>query len=254
VDLDYRTGIDPPVVASMRLEGNGRIVSTSGLWFSPNAGHVVIGYESTESGSAMTQVLDVDVAAGRITPHDFTGSVSGNRTAAEQAEGFLPLKFGHPVFVRDRNGELHFVGNSGSWQGQVIAGVQTLNGKVGGVLALNLRTNTYRSLTDAENEAAVAHVSASPGSPGYVFVSYDSSSGGTKYRGELIAVSLSNPSDSETAVVRLAHHRTNATNFYQGQAHLVPSPDGRYLMFSSTWGESQSVVSTYVIDLEPLIG
>ena len=72
---------------------------------------------------------------------------------------------------------------------------------------------------------------------------------GTKYKGELVAINLDNPF-GVSGTIELAHHRTNIANknYYDNTLPTV-SPDGKKLIFSSTWGPLQSVVQTFVLDL-----
>ena len=54
--------------------------------------------------------------------------------------------------------------------------------------------------------------------------------------------------DESGTVERLAHHRTNQTD-YDASAFAVPSPDGRRVMFASNWGDASGrPVQAYVID------
>jgi hypothetical protein len=210
-------------------------------------------YDGPEASEITWRLLDVDLAGGEITPHAVPETPGGGPLCSnsDPALGHFPVNWGHPVFAYGANGDMYVVGGSGRWQGEVIEGVQTLNGRVGGVLAFSTSTNTYLSLTDPDNEAKVSHVTATNyDRPGWVFVSYRTNEGGSKYRGEIVALNLDAPGDPDLGIHRLAHHRTNATDNYQCQPHLVASRDGSQLIVSSTWGDSQAVVSTYLLQFE----
>ncbi len=129
--------------------------------------------------------------------------------------------------------------------------IATANGSVGSVLAFNVTTNTFKSLTDPTNENLATHITATNTQhPGYVFVSYwNDNTRGAKYKGELVAINLDNPF-AANGTIELAHHRTNIANknYYANTLPTV-SPDGKTLIFSSTWGPLQSVVQTFVLDL-----
>ena len=168
--------------------------------------------------------------------------------------GHFRVRWGHPVFTYAANGaDVYIVGSSGNWRGSVISEVETHgpDGKVGGVLAYNINSDTYRSLTIPTDEADVGHVTGTNlNNPGYIFVAYAGrSDGGSLYRGEIVAINLEDPG-AVNGLITLAHHRTNSlNNRYDCQPHIVASPDGSQLIFSSTWGEAQNEVATYLLDL-----
>ena len=202
------------------------------------------------------RLLDVDLSTGDITPHAMSADPQNSEARSlggDRSLGHFPFYWNHQVFAygADRQ-ELYIVGGSTSWKGAQFSEVETPGGKIGNVIAFNTRTNTYRSLTDPDDEANMSHVTATNhANPGYVFVTYTSTvDGGSKYNGEIIAVNLEDPGNAVSGIIRLAHHRTNASNdLFNCQSHITVSPDGTRLLYSSTWGPSQSVVGTYVIDL-----
>ena len=123
------------------------------------------------------------------------------------------------------------------------------------MLAFNIATNTFQSLTDPTNENLATHITATnTQNPGYVFVSYwNDTTRGSKYSGEIIAINLANPF-AANGTIELVHHRTNVANrFYHGNTLPTVSPDGRRLIFSSTWGPRQSLVQSFVLDLTTLL-
>ncbi len=262
VNLDYIEGQESPVVASFNLSdancghaGPCGAVNTNTLTFSPDGKHILVMYDGLTPADSSWRLLDVDIAAAQITPHVMPSTPTTTPTGpqGDPQLGHFPVNWSHPTFAYGADGQtVYLVGSSGSWQGRTIDGVETLTGRVGGLLAFNTATNTYTSLTNPDNEATVSHVTATNfDTPGYVFAAYSSVDGGTKYRGELVAVRLEDPNNPNDGLIRLAHHRTNAANgLWQSQAHLVVSRDASQLIFSSTWGESQDSVSTYLIDLQ----
>jgi Ca2+-binding RTX toxin-like protein len=262
VDLDYDAATESPVVASLVLTGTGcghyddilcDSLNINSMRFAPDGSRVLVQYYGATLQSPTWRLLDVDLAAGTISSHVLP-------TAAEAQFGnpllgHFPVRWGHPVFALGSNGvDVHVIGSSGNWRGSVIPEVTTHDpgGRVGGVLSFNSQTNVFTSLTTPTDEATVSHVNATNyANPGYIFVSYEAKlSVGSKYRGEIIAIKLDDPSSGD-AVTRLAHHRTNALEeCYSCQAHLAASPQGDRLLFSTTWGLSQSVVSSYLLDLD----
>lgn len=259
VNLDYIEGLEDPVVASFELTDAdngavpGTVLNTNSLTFSPDGRHVLVMYDGPVTAENAWRLLDVDLAAGRITAHPLppVGVGSVYSASSDPAQGFFPVNWGHPVFAYGAAGDMHVVGGSGRWQGQQIAGVGTIGSGVGGVLSFNPRTNAYQSLTDPLNEAKVSHVTATNyDRPGWVFVSYRSDEGGAKYRGEIVALHLERPGDETFGIKRLGHHHTNAAIDYLAQPHLVASPDGRKLIVSSTWGTTQAVVATYLLEFD----
>jgi hypothetical protein len=262
VDLDYDAATESPVVASLVLTGTGcghydeilcDSLNTNSMRFAPDGSRVLVQYYGATLQSPTWRLLDVDLAAGTISSHVLP-------TAAEAQFGnpllgHFPVRWGHPVFALGANGQdVHVVGSSGNWRGSVIPEVTTHDpgGRVGGVLSFNTHTDVFTSLTTPTDEATVSHVNATNyANPGYIFVSYEAKlSVGSKYRGEIIAIKLDDPSSGD-AVTRLAHHRTNALeDCYSCQVHLAASPQGDRLLFSTTWGLSQSVVSSYLLDLD----
>jgi hypothetical protein len=265
VDLNFVQGAEAPVVAQFLLTnancGLGSAaacaaVDPNGLHFSPDGSHVLVSYSAAAGSSGGRRLLDVDLAAGTIAPHALPSLPDESLpyfVPGDRAQGFFPVAWSHPVFAMGANGQdVYLVGGAGNFAGRSVPGVDTsgTNGKVG-VLSFHLATNTYRSLTDPTDEAAVSHVSATNlANPGYIFVSYASAlSGGTVHRGEVVAIRLDNP-QGEGGVIPIIQHRTNAANDqYHAEPHINISPDGSKLLFPSTWGPLQSEVGAYVVDL-----
>jgi len=262
VDLDTMEGVESPVVASFPLtDGNtghvhpesAGLVNTNTLTFSPDGQHILVMYDGPETSENTWRLLDVDLAGGQIAPHVLPDTPGGcpQCSNSDPALGHFPVNWGHPVFAYGANGDIYVVGGSGRWQGEVIDGVQTFGGRAGGVLAFDTRTNAYVSLTNPDDEAKVWHVTATDTDRrGWIFVSYRVDQGGAKYRGEIVALNLDAPGDTEFGMKRLAHTRADSMDSYLGQPHLVASRDGSQLIVSSNWGDSQSPISTYLLEFE----
>jgi hypothetical protein len=73
---------------------------------------------------------------------------------------------------------------------------------------------------------------------------------GMRYNGEILAVKL----DGSGQVERFGHYHSTAKP-YRAEAHPVPSPDGRRVLFASDWADdcgsgcgSKGVINAYVYD------
>ena len=258
VDLTFEDGVDPVVAASFLLsespwyDASQDDTFANSLRYSPDGQNILVLYGNLDTvATNYFRLLDVNLTAGTMTPHAVPPH-SDEGTPAP-SDGFFPFYWGHSDFAYEQNKQdVYLVGRSGDWWGQAIDGVETLNGTVGDILAYNVKTHTYRSLTEPTDEARMSHVTTTnDANPGYVFVSYTSHlDGGSERRGEIVAINLEDPGNPTTGLIDLAHHRSNATDFYHGESHLVASPDGTQLIVSSTWGASQAVVSAYLIDVD----
>ena len=272
VQLDAPAGANP-VVASMLLTTTdsgtpeaafAQSLDFSNLWFSPDGQHLLTLYNGSTTATRSWRLLDVNYPSGTsttgtITSHVIPDLVSDNafQTKGNRTKGHFPVNWSHPVFALGANGDVFVVGVSGQFNGHSFPQneVATANGKAGSVLAFNVSTNSFRSLTDPTNENLATHITATNTQhPGYVFVSYwNDTTRGSKYSGEIIAINLSNPFGTN-GTIELVHHRTNIANkFYHGNTLPTVSPDGKKLIFSSTWGTRQSVVQSFVLDLNGLV-
>lgn len=262
-----------PVVASMLLttpdSGTPEVafaqsLDFSNLWFSPDGQHLLTLYNGSTTATRSWRLLDVSYPSststtGFITPHVIPELTSDNafQTNGNRTKGHFPVNWSHPTFALGANGDPLIVGVSGQFNGRSFPQneVATANGKSGSVLAFNVSTNSFQSLTEPTNENLATHVTATNTQhPGFVFVSYwNDTARGSKYRGEIIAINLANPF-GPGGTIELVHHRTNVANrFYHGNTLPTVSPDGKKLVFSSTWGTRQSVVQTFVLDLNGLV-
>lgn len=272
VQLDAPAGANP-VVASMLLTTTdsgtpeaafAQSLDFSNLWFSPDGRHLLTVYNGATTATRSWRLLDVTYpngssTTGTITSHVIPELTSDNafQSKGDRTKGHFPVNWSHPVFALGANGDVFVVGVSGQFNGRSFPQneVATANGKAGSVLAFNVATNSFQSLTEPTNENLATHVTATnTQNPGYVFVSYwNDATRGSKYSGEIIAINLANPF-GVGGTIELVHHRTNIANrFYHGNTLPTVSPDGKKLIFSSTWGTRQSVVQSFVLDLNGLV-
>lgn len=219
------------------------------LRYSPDGRHLLVGYPRSN-----WRLLDVDLTTLRIRSHrtpTFPADCPDCSTG-EARLGFLAPKLGHPDFVVGKEEQIHVVGQSRSWTGEVITGVGAVSadGRLGSVLAFNVATGTYFSPTapqvDGIREGFAQHVSGQAyGRPGWVYVTYlgGPSEAGKRYAGEVVAIQL-----STGKVQRLGTHRSTSVNCYRCEPHAVPSRDGRSVVFASNWGADPEEVAAYVID------
>ena len=272
VQLDAPAGANP-IVASMLLTTTdsgtpivafSQSLDFSNLWFSPDGQHLLTVYNGATTAARSWRLLDVALPSGTSTTgtirsHVIPDLASDNafQTNGDRTKGHFPVDWSHPVFALGANGDVLVVGVSGQYNGRSLPQneIATANGKVGSVLAFNVATNTFQSLTEPTNENLATHVTATNTQhPGFVFVSYwNESTRGSKYNGEIIAINLANPF-GVGGTIELVHHRSNVANrFYHGLTLPTVSPDGKKLIFSSTWGPRQSVVQSFVLDLNGLV-
>jgi hypothetical protein len=202
------------------------------------------------------RVVDADPSTLAITSHVFPESLRPAEcdagiscSAGSPADGFLPVLIGHPDFAVNTDGSTWIAGTSRYWFNKVIRRVDTIGGRVGRILAVNVDRASLRSLTDPVNEAFASHVATRATlRPGWVYATYNRTPDG-KYQGEILAVNL-NSRDIE----RYAHHYSTTTGCYDCEVHPSPSPDGSRVAFASTWGDDQSSALGYVLELRPPAG
>ncbi len=264
VQLDAPAAANP-VVASMLLTtadsgtpeaAYATALDFGNLWFSPDGRHILTIYNGSTTATRSWRLLDVDYAASTIAPHVMPNLTADDafQTNGDRLKGHMPVNWSHPVFALGPNGsDVYIVGVSGQYNGRSFpqSEIATANGAVGSVLAFNVTTNTFKSITDPTNENLATHITATNTQhPGYVFVSYwNDTTRGSKYSGEIIAINLDNPFGAN-GTIELVHHRTNVANHvYHANTLPTVSPDGTRLVFSSTWGPLQSVVQSFVLDL-----
>jgi hypothetical protein len=104
---------------------------------------------------------------------------------------------------------------------------------IGRVVKVRMRDGLVTPLTDPVNEPSYYHGSArNLQRPGWFYVTYsgDPVFANRKFQGEVIAVKM----DGSSEVQRFAHHRSSQ-DYYQAEAHAVPSPDGKRVLIASNW-------------------
>jgi hypothetical protein len=240
--------------------------------FSPDGNYLLVSYADEDSYG--TRILEVDLTAtgaNVIQDHSFLGlpdcppgfetdpSCSGYVYSSDPSKGFLNFHMGHPVFTYGKGGDMYIVGNIPTkWYGQEVNGWATIDreSKLGSVVAINLRTNEFFSLTDPDDECRGTHFSGvAVDNPGWVIVTYNNEKDldilGTyghttfktrRYNNEIIAIDIEGYEDLEKGVIRLGQTKTTlypdgtvGSYTYNAEAHGVPSPDGKYVMFRSCW-------------------
>jgi hypothetical protein len=197
------------------------------------------------------RLLDAEPATLKISHHVFPSALRPVECDSGlicsdglQVDGYLPAQIGHPDFLVNSDGSTWVIGQSKYWSNKAVSSVDTVNGKVGGILGINIDTARIKSLTNPSNEAWLTHISVrSTLRPGWVYASYNRIPSG-KYAGEILAVNL-----NDRRIERYAHYYSATQGCYDCEAHPSPSPDGTKVAFASTWGEDQSVAQGYVLEL-----
>ena len=238
------------------------------FYFAPDGRSILVSYRSSD-GEAF-RLLDVDWASGQITPHEMPAMPQPDADIPElrrddvRLNGFFPMIWHHPVFAQGASGKTYVVGQPGTWSKdnlisphlEYLAGVNT----IGQVMRFDPQTDMFASLTNPAlenflpNRETVADFTATnTQNPGYVFATYysgtgDFSASSPAYRGAIVAINVEQPNGPDGAVV-LAKHRSQFADNYITQPIINASSDGTQVLFHSTWGEYQQVVSTY--DIQP---
>lgn len=163
-----------------------------------------------------------------IRPHPMAGAALRCGSFASRPNGWVfPLK--HADLASDP-----FDGN----EDVLIGGRSCPGSRLGRVLKVRLRDGLVTELTDGRNEASFSHASArNTARPGWAYITYYSGApqAGRRFAGEIVAVKL----DGSGEVERFGHHHSTQKP-YRAEAHGVPSPDGRRVMFASDWLESST--------------
>ena len=219
---------------------NGNIsISPSGRYIDLKFGS---GGVSCDTLCDMHRIFEVDSLLA-IRPHRMADNSLRCGSFASRPDGWVfPLKHADMALDPFDNNE------------DVLLGGRACPGSsLGRVVKVRLRDGKVTALTDPSNEASYSHGSArNTQRPGWFYVTYAKASGsaGRRFSGEIVAVKL----DGSGTVQRFGHYRSTAGS-YRAQAHAVPSPDGRRVLFASDWAEgcgsdcgSPSVFSGYVID------
>ena len=219
---------------------NGNIsISPSGRYIDVKFGS---GGVSCDTLCDMHRIFAVDSAL-TIRPHNMAATSLRCGEFANRPNGWVfPLKHADMALDPFDNNE------------DVLLGGRACPGSsLGRVVKVRLRDGKVTELTKPENEAGFSHGSArATQRPGWFYVTYTraSTSIGRRFGGEIVAVKM----DGSGTVQRFAHYHSTA-GAYRAQAHGVPSPDGRRILFASDWAEgcgsgcgSTSVYGGYVID------
>lgn len=155
--------------------------------------------------------------------------LEGNKIGDLWSEAGRPS---HYDLTLDENGE------------DIAVGVSKVNPDDGRVIKRRLRDGAITVLTDG---GYASHVSArNVDRPGWVFVTYQHP-GPTwpPYWDEVIAVKI----DGSMTVQRIAKMHTYTVD-YLTEAHAVPSPDGRRVLWASSWdADSGRPIGAYVAEL-----
>jgi hypothetical protein len=243
--------MDPQAPLASYASGNRRIgpalnVSDGGAidWVSvsPSGKYAVVRYTVSSP-----RVFDINPTTLALTPRALPGSAicgSGN-----PANGYI-THMGHADMAMNP-----FDNNEDVIIGQRPGGCGVAGSSV---YMLRLKDNFATTLTTGST-ATMSHVSArNLQRPGWVYVSYydpanyqwDAS--GLRYDDELVALKI----DGSGAIERMAHAHTftNQDSNYNAQAHAVPSPDGKRVLWASNWrlqgnGPNDNDIKTYVVDI-----
>ena len=190
----------------------------------------------------MHRIFSVDTALV-IRPHPMAGTSLRCGSFAARPNGWVfPLK--HADMALDPFDHDEDV---------LIGGRACPGSRLGRVLKVRLRDGKVTELTDGDNEAGFSHASCrNTLRPGWVYVTYarDPVYAGKRFAGEIVAVKM----DGSGTVQRFGHYHSTAKP-YRAEAHGVPSPDGRRILFASDWVDdcpsgcgSRDVFSGYVLD------
>ena len=238
------------------------------FYVSPDGREIMVSYLSDEG--AAFRLLDVDLTNGTITPHIMpvtprpVEDIPVLRRDDVRVNGFFPMRWHHPVFAEGASGKVYVVGQPGKWSKDTLvsSNIEYLAGSnvIGQVVRFDPTTNKFAALTNPAFEnilpgrETLGDITATnTQNPGYVFASYYSgtnpfTASSPAYQGAIVAINLEQPSGPDGAVV-LAKHRSQFGDSYIAQPIVNASSDGTQVLFHSTWGEYQQVVSTY--DIQP---
>jgi Ca2+-binding RTX toxin-like protein len=238
------------------------------FYVAPDGSAIMVSYLSDEG--AAFRLLDVNLASGTIAPHVMPVTPQPDedipvlRRDDVRLNAFFPMRWHHPVFAAGLSGKSYVVGQPGKWSKDnlVSPNIEYLAGSnvIGQVVRFDPTTNKFASLTNPAFEnilpgrETLGDITATnTQNPGYIFASYYSgtnpfTASSPAYQGAIVAINLEQPSGPDGAVV-LARHRSQFGDSYIAQPIVNASSDGTQVLFHSTWGEYQQVVSTY--DIQP---
>lgn len=237
----------PPCSLDVAARSNCPIGNIS---ISPSGRYVDVKYSAvTLTGQSgcdtlcdMHRVYEVDTSLA-IRPHNMAASSRRCGSFVWRPNGWIfPLKHADMMLDPFDNNE------------DVIIGGRACPGSnLGHLVKVRLRDGAVTSLTDPSNETGYSHGSArNIARSGWFYVTYSRAPAyqGRRFWGEIVAVKI----DGSGSVQRFGHYHSTAS-VYRAQAHGVPSPDGRRILFASDWSDhctvgcgSTSVFQDFVLD------
>ena len=209
----------PPCSLSVTFPTNCAIGMLS---ISPTGRYVDLKYSGGDDTTTdLHRIYDVDPQTLALSPHVMSGSAMRCGSFATRPNGWVfPLKHADLTTDPSDGGEDVLVG------GRACPGAS-----IGRVVKVRLRDGAVTALTDPLNEAPVSHVSTrNTARPGWAYVSYFRAPG-KRFSAEIVAVNL----DGSHQVERYAHSHGLTPGCYRCEAHPVPSPDGKRVLFASNW-------------------
>ena len=252
------SNVDSPVVTSYKLENPDDIILHS-FRFSPDAKHVIYAYNDD-----LWRILDIDLDSKLIYPHELPSNPSNCGSSCKNTDlsnGYFSFEWGHPILGYGSDQDIYIVGQNARWNKKILEGVEGIkeDNKLGRVGAYNVNDKKYKSLTHPDRinseeefeevgESEPFHFSIEKGYGFIAYAKFTSGAGrGPKYQNELLAIDIVNPSNG---IYRLGYHRANQANGIDYQVFPSASHDLKNLIFSSSWGDDQSQVNSYIIDLD----
>ena len=213
--------------------------TASHVSISPSGHYVLIHY-----GGDHTRILDVNPNTLALTPHVYPPSTP-ECLGHDPARGYV-FDVGHADLTVDAQGNDIIVAQNRDWCSQRL-GTVTL----GQIYSVRFSDGAVTSLL-APGTAQSYHISCRNYSrPGWCYASFWPAPG-KPFGDEIVALTV----DGSMRVERLTHTHTDTTNCYPCEADPVPSPDGRRVIFASSWTldcdrgcGSQSAPQAYVISL-----
>ena len=229
---------------SLQAGGDPMFCPNGNISISPSGRYIDVKFGSggvkCDTLCDLHRIYEVDSALV-IRPHAMASTALRCGSFAARPNGWVfPLK--HADMARDPFDHDEDV---------LIGGRACPGSKIGHVVKVRLRDGLVTALTRPENEAGLGHVSArATGRPGWVYVTYARGAPWKRFNGEIVAVKM----DGSGEVQRFGQYH-GTSGFYRAEAHGVPSPDGRRVLFASDWLEdcdggcgSPGLIGAYVID------
>jgi hypothetical protein len=188
---------------------------------SPSGRYVDVKFKGeSEETKDLHRILEVDPRTLALAPHPMSATASRCGSFAGRTDGWVfPLK--HADMTLDP-----YDGDE-----DVLVGGRSCPGSaLGRVVKVRLRDGKVTALTEPRGEASVSHVSTrNLARPGWAYVTYFRAPG-KRGSDEIVAVRLDG-----RAVERFGRTHTAPAGCYRCEAHGVPSPDGRRVLFASNW-------------------